>query len=195
MTEPKTLIEAVRHFSDLDVCNSYPEEWRAIAGQPDYEVSSHGRVRSLPRRVMHGHGWQDLPMRIRTLSPDAAGYQIIIIKRHRYYVHRLVLEAFVGPCPEGHESRHFPDRNPANNRLDNLSWASHEQNIADRRTHGTAPLGTKQTNSKLTDDDVRAIKRRLASGEGQNSIARDYPVSRALIQAIKAGKTWNHVTI
>jgi hypothetical protein len=53
-------------------------------------------------------------------------------------VHRLVLEAFVGPCPEGKEARHFPDRDPRNNRLDNLSWATRTTNQRDRDFHGTS---------------------------------------------------------
>lgn len=58
-----------------------------------------------------------------------------------YLVHRLVLEAFVGPCPPGMECRHFPDRDPTNNRLDNLSWATRKQNMEDKASHGTNRKG------------------------------------------------------
>lgn len=194
---PKTLIDAVRYFADPAVCHE-SEEWRAVIGFPLYEVSSHGRVRSLPRRVRHGHGWQDLPLKILAPKANQRGYQSVFLSGpngfKRLYVHRLVLEAFVGPCPLDHECRHFPDGNPANNRLENLSWATHTTNIADRRIHGTAPIGEKKS-VKLTDEDVRAIKRRLAAGDSQHSIARDFPVSRSLIQAIKAGKVWSHVSL
>lgn len=52
--------------------------------------------------------------------------------RHHCYVHRLVLETFVGPCPEGMEARHYPDMDPSNNRLENLSCSTHRKNLADR---------------------------------------------------------------
>lgn len=60
------------------------------------------------------------------------------------WVHRLVLEAFIGPRPDGMECRHFPDRNPGNNRLGNLAWGTREQNEQDKandRLHGrTQPI-------------------------------------------------------
>jgi hypothetical protein len=56
-------------------------------------------------------------------------------------VHQLVLETFVGPCPENQETRHL-DGIPANNRLENLCWGtSQENNGLDKRRHGTLALG------------------------------------------------------
>lgn len=49
-------------------------------------------------------------------------------------VHRLVLEAFVGPRPDGMECRHL-DGDPANNRLANLAWGSPVENASDRKRH------------------------------------------------------------
>lgn len=45
----------------------------------------------------------------------------------------------------------------------------------------------------LTEDDVREIKRRLAAGESQPSIAADFPVTRGTIGNIHRGVTWAHV--
>jgi hypothetical protein len=42
-------------------------------------------------------------------------------KQRKLYVHRAVLMAFVGPCPEGHEARHL-NGEPNDNRLSNLCW-------------------------------------------------------------------------
>lgn len=50
-------------------------------------------------------------------------------------VHRLVLEAFVGPCPDGLEGCHG-NGIPDDNRLDNLRWDTHESNMADRDQTG-----------------------------------------------------------
>lgn len=50
-------------------------------------------------------------------------------------VHRLVLESFVGPCPQEMEALHR-DGNKINCRLDNLHWGSRSQNCVDRVRHG-----------------------------------------------------------
>lgn len=195
---PKTLLEAVRHFSDLDTCHAYEERWLAVAGYPKYEVSTFGRVRGVPRRVVAGHGWREAGGKLLRPQPDAAGYPKVALRGEGKitlaYVHRLVLEAFVGPCPPGMEARHR-DGNPANNRADNLCWGTHAENIADRRRHGTAPLGERSGTAKLTEAKVREIKQRLAAGASQHPLAREFGISRSLIQAIKAGKVWAHVAV
>ena len=53
------------------------------------------------------------------------------------YVHRLVLEAFVGPCPPGLECLHR-DHDTANNRLRNLRWGTRTENIEDKVKAGRA---------------------------------------------------------
>lgn len=59
-----------------------------------------------------------------------------------YFVHRLVLEMFIGPCPYGLECRHL-DGNPSNNRVENLMWSTRIANQRDRDKHGTSNLGRK----------------------------------------------------
>lgn len=49
-------------------------------------------------------------------------------RRKKMYVHRLVLEAFTGPCPKGMECLHADD-DPTNNHLTNLRWGTHSDNI------------------------------------------------------------------
>lgn len=51
-------------------------------------------------------------------------------------VHQLVLEAFVGPPGPGQEARHL-DGDKANNRLSNLAWGTHTENMRDAIRHGT----------------------------------------------------------
>lgn len=51
------------------------------------------------------------------------------------YVHRLVLEAFVGPCPDGMVACHWDD-NPENNHLNNLRWDTESSNQRDKVRNG-----------------------------------------------------------
>jgi hypothetical protein len=110
-------------------------------------------------------------------------------------VNRLVCRAFHGepPSPK-HEAAHN-DGNPSNNRRENLRWATHTENCADKKIHGTEnpPRGEKQGRSKLSSEDVKTIRQRLANGEGVASISRDFAVWHGTIGAIKAGRNWAHV--
>ena len=50
-----------------------------------------------------------------------------------HFLHRLVLETFVGTCPKGMECRHFPDPSPVNCCLGNLQWGTPLQNARDKK--------------------------------------------------------------
>jgi len=110
------------------------ERWRCITGhEGHYEVSDHGRVRSLFVRKFYG-----VFARVKILSACRAtgGYRVVTLYSHRnrtHRVHRLVLEAFRGPCPKGCEASHL-DGDPGNNRLENLVWETSLLN--NRRKHG-----------------------------------------------------------
>ena len=124
------------------------EQWKPVVGWEGlYEVSDHGRVRSLDRVVQRKDG-QARQVKGRLLSQNfSAHYLGVNLKKNgergrTKIVHRLVLEAFVGPCPPGHQACHWDD-NPANNRLDNLRWATRHENMLDRSRNGIDNNGTK----------------------------------------------------
>lgn len=56
-----------------------------------------------------------------------------------------------------------------------------------------ARKGCEIRNSKLTDDDVRAIRREFASGVTKRQIAERFGVSRFNIHLIVTHKTWRHL--
>lgn len=57
-------------------------------------------------------------------------------------LHKLILLAFVGPCPPGMEACHGDDVK-TNNRLTNLRWDTRRANVADRyRNNGHQPRGS-----------------------------------------------------
>ncbi len=110
-------------------------------------------------------------------------------------VHRLVLEAFVGPCPDGYEAAHN-DGDPLNNRLDNLRWDTKIANHADKLRHGTQYRGAQVYNAKLTDDDVRCIRAEPdGHGTGQ-MLATAFDVSKAHISRLRLDYVgfWPHIT-
>ena len=127
------------------------EIWKPIIGWEGlYEVSDHGRVRSLDRtvktskghirkvkgRVLRPHGrTKSLPYDIVTLTRGGRRGAPGMIEEMPY-VHTLVLEHFVCPRPEGMEACHN-DGNGMNNHIDNLRWDTHKNNMQDQLRHGT----------------------------------------------------------
>lgn len=116
--------------------------WRPVPGWVGfYEVSDDGQVRSLPR-VIVGRTGKPLPVRGRTLrpTPNEDGYLKVALSRDNTRttrgVHQIVLEAFVGPAPDGAEACHN-NGNPADNRATNLRWDTRSGNRRDRLRHGT----------------------------------------------------------
>ena len=76
---------------------------------------------------------------MKTPTLDPKGYYRVRFARDgkmiNASVHRVVLEAFVGPCPEGHEACHN-NGNPSDNRLENLRWDTKSANALDRVRDG-----------------------------------------------------------
>lgn len=176
------------------------EEWRPVAGWEEfYEVSSHGRVRSLDReqRRRNRHGPYRMMIKGRILGkPLAKGFhpypEVSLRAKPRKAnrtVHRLVCEAFHGPKPRGLEVRHL-DGDPRNSRADNLEWATHAKNMRDRVKHGTNNPGEKSYLSKLTENDVREIR---SSAISKKKLGLRFGVTTATIYNIIGRRTWQHV--
>lgn len=108
------------------------EEWRPIKQFPGCEVSNLGRVRS--SRSSH-KGYFRVPRLLKgTIGRN--GYHYVNLDKVPKAVHRFVLEAFVGPCPNGMEACHG-DGVRANNRVSNLRWDTTKANHLDSVRHGT----------------------------------------------------------
>jgi len=115
------------------------EKWKNIIGyEGRYQVSSFGRVKSLPRwsdrncrRQSKYFEYKMLPEKV--LSPAVSGrYAIVTLckdgKKVNKSVHRLVAEAFI-PNPDNLPEVNHKDCNRYNNRLENLEWCDREYNI------------------------------------------------------------------
>ena len=121
------------------------------------------------------------------------GYMNVFLGRgNGRRVHRLVLEAFVGPCPEGLEACHS-NGDPTDNRLENLRWGTHEDNHQDRVKHGTLNQGERAGGVKLTAEQVRNIRSLAARGVLQKDLAQRYGVTKQTVSKIVKGERWAHV--
>jgi len=114
-------------------------------------------------------------------------------KQYRRFVHSLVLETFIGPCPKKLECRHL-DGNPANNKIENLKWDTHKENMEDRVSHGTSNRGERCGTSKLTKNKIIEIRRLYFTKKyTQRKLAKIFDVTQQHISDIVNKKIWKHL--
>jgi hypothetical protein len=164
--------------------------WRDVSGyEGRYRVDADGGVWSLlchggPRKVLKRlkHKADKRGRHFVNLCDGRGGVR-------RASVHRLVLEAFVGPCPDGMECCHYDD-DQTNNNIDNLRWDTHGANVADRIRNGKFPSGERNSQAKFTEINVRTIRAELTRGVSQRELGRRFGVSPPTIADIAHRRTW-----
>jgi hypothetical protein len=139
-------------------------EWRPVPGYVGrYEVCNEGLVRAVPRRIQTENGLRIIKQRVLKPHLNKDGYEAVglWLNRHpkTFFIHRLVLEAFVGPMPEGNVTRHL-DGNCRNNHLSNLAYGTRLENSADMLRHGTWANKTHCTKGHLFDERNTYYKRK-----------------------------------
>jgi hypothetical protein len=143
------------------------------------------------------------------------GYGLINIGQRQHGVHRVVWELANGPIPKGLQVQHWCNV-PACINLEHLSVGTPKQNsqwmVTSGRTGripsetllrgdrhparirpGYLPRGERHGMSKLTAEDVLAIRARNQAGEPRASIAASFGIAKATIWWIVTRRTWKHV--
>ena len=169
------------------------EEWKDVPEYPDlFMISNYGRV------------WSKRSNKILKQGTNKNGYKVIsskiggrkgksICKK----VHRWVAEAFIDN-PDDKPFVNHKDGNKTNNNETNLEWCTSKENIVHAYQTGliVSLKGEYNHNSKLTEDDVRYIKRNYSPGcrmNGQRAMARRFNVRHSTIQRVLTGEIWSHV--
>ncbi len=176
------------------------EIWKSVVGfESQYEVSDLGRVR---RDAIFRHAkWNKERFGIQFvlkqgLTPD--GYPRVTLGAHgsrgMRRVHKLVSEAFIGPCPDGREVNH-KDGNKLNNRPSNLEYITHAQNIRHAEDSGlrlnaysgcTGTAHWKAILSPLAASVIRRLKGRVT----QRELAEIFGVAKCTITRIHLNQSW-----
>lgn len=193
-----------------------------------YEVSDQGNIRRAVPGIATFVGRPVRPTQGATgydqcalANPDGCD-PVTGRRRHRkLYVHRIVAEAFLGPCPEGHIVNH-KDKNKRNNALSNLEYVTYRENARHSLRHGPrfrgpckpkeppkgpqvgdahwsrrrpdrVARGERMGGSKLTEDQVVAMRRRRRDGERLQALADEFSISIAQASRICRGTRWAHV--
>ena len=172
------------------------EVWRPVPGYEGlYEISDLGRVRriardSIGRRITQTRGGVLSP------TPRARGYLQVRPcrdgKARGLFVHRLVIEAFLGPFSPGEESNHKNGMH-ADNRLVNLEKVTHPENVRHAIITGLMQSqGEHNPQAKLSEDDVRTI-RRLAETVTVQELALRFLITPRAVRLILRRRTWRHI--
>jgi len=142
---------------------------------------------------------------------QSGGYGHLHVGDREMRAHRFSWELHRGSIPEGLHVCHKCDNPPCVN-PDHLFLGTDADNLADMRRKGrwhrgfpkgedhwsrrhpeAIPRGSKHPQAKLTEDDVREIRRAAEAGETALELAARFPVSRLHIYSILRRKTWRHV--
>lgn len=180
----------------------------ALLSQGNY--TSLGYVKGEPRRFLWGHHmrvwygtdeerfWEKVDKR----SPvecwewqavcNARGYGLFRYEGKSALAHRFSYILHHGDLPDGDFVLHSCD-NPACINPHHLFAGSHTDNMADMTKKGRQLRGVKSWSAKLTNTEVKEIRKCYAQGEYQQSIADSFGVSVATISMIVNRKIWKHV--
>lgn len=138
-----------------------------------------------------GDAWRE-----RSPVPNTYGHHMVMLHRDRkqftFLVHRLILEVFVGPCPQGMEARHGIAGKHCN-LPSNLCWGTREENMADKLRDGTHARGERFYAAKITEEQARTMFVLRSAGLTNREIARRYGVGQPHVSRILTGKRWPHL--
>lgn len=175
------------------------EIWKDIKGyEGRYQISSHGIVKSLSRQA----GTAYLKERIlsqKRLTKD--GYPRVAlrdgVKAKEISVHRLVATHFIDN-PDDKETVNHIDGDKTNNRVDNLEWSNRSEQMdhAYKLRLKTSISGSDNSQSKLTDDQVREIRQTFVKGSrkfGSAALARKFGVTHRTILLVVNGETYKNI--
>lgn len=153
-----------------------------------YEISNKGRIRSLVRRKSVRAG-QFLKLNPRKNGYCEANITSVDGQREHFFVHRLVMMAFLPiDNPDNFEVNHI-DGFPSNNALDNLEWCSHHINMIHyakvlKPARDLQKIDTRTNVEKLTKAEIGFIQGLMAEQFPIEKIAAMFCVSVSDLELI-----------
>lgn len=167
------------------------EIWKTVEGFQDYAISNHGRV----KRITSGRSTRK--GKILKSQISTCGYPQITLrnadKKKTFLVHKLEYITFKGPIPEGLEINH-KDGDKENNYLTNFELMTRGENISHSFSTGLrSNVGTNNSMSKLSNQQVHEIKHKYdEGGYSQSDLADMYEVSQPSISRIVNSSTYTN---
>lgn len=164
----------------------YIEEWRPVKNfEGKYEVSSFGRIKSLPRLKINNGTFSTVKGRILTQSKNKNGYKRVALslngKSRFYFVHRLVAFSYIeGNCLLDVNHK---DGDRANNFYLNLEFCTKSENIR----HSLYVTGLKGVIDYKRASEFRRI---YLNGGNVAKMANFFGVKKSLVCSVLDGGNW-----
>ena len=172
------------------------ERWKRIIfdgihQDEDVHLSNFGRIRSFKTSrkggKIIGGSW-------------LSGYNILVLKkendkRKTVFIHKLVAEYFLADSIVENGAVIHLNYDRKNNHYENLKWVNRAQ-ASEHRKADKDYNKKKVRNSKLTEEQVIKLKKKLRKGEVRPyRIAQEFGITHTQLNRIKSGENWGHVTI
>ncbi len=151
------------------------EIWKPVKDYPLYRVSNLGGLKSF---------WGDQWTFVKG-SKTMNGYmqfKLLHVISKQVFIHRIVLEAFKGQCPEGYVCNH-KDGDKTNNFISNLEWVTPSENV----------LHAQQSRTKWDDGEIWLLKKMLYHGIKRYVISKMFKMGVRSIYRISKGDQWFHI--
>ncbi len=170
--------------------------WKDIPGYEGlYQISRRGQVKSLGRKITDRRGRvterKDI---IKVNQVDMFGYYRIQLKKDgiskNFRIHRLIAMAFI-PNPKNKRCINHKDANKKNNRISNLEWCTHKENLqhAFKKNLVHRASGENCSSATISDAEAEQIASLLWQRWKTYDIAREIGCSPQVVSKIKAGRT------
>lgn len=113
-------------------------------------------------------------------------------KTKDFYIHRIMLQEFIGMPEQGMEAAHL-DGNPQNNKIENLKWVTPYENSQHKIMHGTSGKGQSNSMAKISDHHAQEIViayKNMSSKE----LSERYKISTTSVSGIATGRIRHNIT-
>ena len=159
--------------------------WHEIPGVSGLELSGDLRFRGprVLRKLRHDCNGRPYVQARKVVNHESDGR----VREGRVMLHRAVMSVILGRQLGRDEFVCHRDDDRRNNWPQNLYIGDHSSNAADSLRNGGRVRGEQHPFAKLSDEQVREIRRALVRGERGQDLARAYGVHRSTISRIKHG--------
>ena len=162
-----------------------------VLGFPGYKAGSDGHIYSYKIRKRIDE--TIVPKRLKPGKGKTAPYLFVGLRKngktHNKAVHKIVCEAFHGPCPDGLETSHKNGNRDVNN-PENLFWETHKNNLNRRVEHGTDDRGSNNSRALFTIKQIKQIKKLIKARIPYKEIAAQMGCSRRTIGNINCKRRY-----
>lgn len=166
-----------------------------------YAATEDGRIWSYPKTAMGGKTgkvMRKIPAKFLKPYVMKHGYHQLSLYKDgctfKYLVHQLIAYTFLPTIPGKKYQINHKNLNKSDNCVENLEWVSPIENVRHANRNGVHNRGERHGISKLSEKQVREIRKLRKEGLMYKEIAPLFGVQKATIGEICRGELWSHIT-